>query len=89
MNKRFFTFHQQQRPYIILKWAQTADDKIAGKDDERMLISNEFTNRLVHQWRTEEAAIMIGTNTALKDDPALTARLYPGNSPLRLELIWI
>jgi len=84
LNKRFFTFHQQQRPYIILKWAQTADNKIAAATYERLLISNEFTNRLVHQWRTEEAAIMVGTNTALKDDPSLTARLYPGNNPLRL-----
>jgi diaminohydroxyphosphoribosylaminopyrimidine deaminase/5-amino-6-(5-phosphoribosylamino)uracil reductase len=84
LNKRFFTFHQKQRPYIILKWAQTADGKIAGNDGERIFISNEFTNRLVHQWRAEEAAIMVGTNTALKDDPALTTRLYPGNNPVRL-----
>jgi diaminohydroxyphosphoribosylaminopyrimidine deaminase / 5-amino-6-(5-phosphoribosylamino)uracil reductase len=84
LNKRFFTFHQQQRPYIILKWAQSSDGKIAGNDGERIFISNEFTNRLVHQWRTEEAAIMVGTNTALKDDPALTSRLYPGKNPVRI-----
>ncbi|MGF2412040.1 bifunctional diaminohydroxyphosphoribosylaminopyrimidine deaminase/5-amino-6-(5-phosphoribosylamino)uracil reductase RibD [Ferruginibacter sp.] len=84
LNKRFFTFHQKKRPYIILKWAQSSNGKIAGNDDERIFISNEFTNRLVHQWRAEEAAIMVGTNTALKDDPALTARLYPGNNPVRL-----
>ena len=84
LNKRFFTFHQKQRPYIILKWAQSADGKIAGKKGERIFISNEFTNRLVHQWRSEEAAIMVGTNTALKDNPALTTRLYPGKDPLRL-----
>lgn len=84
LNKRFFTFHQKKRPYIILKWAQSSNEKIAGNDDKRIFISNEFTNRLVHQWRAEEAAIMVGTNTALKDDPALTARLYPGSNPVRL-----
>ena len=84
LNKRFFTFHNQRRPYIILKWAQTNDGKIAGKAGERVFISNEFTNRLVHQWRSEEAAIMVGTTTALKDDPALTPRLYPGKNPLRI-----
>jgi diaminohydroxyphosphoribosylaminopyrimidine deaminase / 5-amino-6-(5-phosphoribosylamino)uracil reductase len=84
LNKRFFIFHKQQRPYIILKWAQSCNNKIAGADDKRIFISNEFTNRLVHQWRSEEAAVMVGTNTALKDNPALTARLYPGKNPLRL-----
>jgi diaminohydroxyphosphoribosylaminopyrimidine deaminase / 5-amino-6-(5-phosphoribosylamino)uracil reductase len=84
LNKRFFIFHQQQRPYIILKWAQSSNKKIAGADDKRIFISNEFTNRLVHQWRSEEAAIMVGTTTVLKDNPALTTRLYPGNNPLRL-----
>ena len=82
LNKRFFTFHEKQRPYIILKWAQSDNGKIGGA--ERLFISNEFTNRLVHQWRAEEAAIMVGTITALKDDPALTTRLWPGNSPVRL-----
>lgn len=84
LNKRFFTFHQQQRPYIILKWAQTANRKIAAKDNTRLLISNEITNRMVHKWRSEETAILVGTNTALKDNPSLTARLWPGNNPLRL-----
>jgi diaminohydroxyphosphoribosylaminopyrimidine deaminase/5-amino-6-(5-phosphoribosylamino)uracil reductase len=84
LNKRFFTFHEKQRPYIILKWAQSSDGKIAAGNGERVFISNEFTNRLVHKWRSEEAAIMIGTKTALLDDPALTARHWPGNSPTRL-----
>jgi diaminohydroxyphosphoribosylaminopyrimidine deaminase/5-amino-6-(5-phosphoribosylamino)uracil reductase len=84
LNKRFFTFHQLRRPYIILKWAQSADNKIAGKDGAQIAISNAFTNRVVHQWRAEEAAIMVGANTALKDDPALTTRLYPGKDPVRL-----
>ena len=83
-NKRFFTFHTQHRPYIILKWAQTANGKIAGASTDRLHISNEFTNRLVHKWRSEEAAILVGTNTALMDDPHLTTRLWPGNNPTRL-----
>ena len=84
LNKRFFTFHQKQRPYIILKWAQTANGKIAGKPGERLFISKACTNRLVHRWRSEEAAIMVGTNTAMLDNPSLTVRLWPGNNPTRL-----
>jgi diaminohydroxyphosphoribosylaminopyrimidine deaminase / 5-amino-6-(5-phosphoribosylamino)uracil reductase len=84
LNKRFFTFHQQQRPYIILKWAQSKDEKIAATGNERFFISNACSNRMVHQWRSEEAAIMVGTNTALKDNPALTTRLVTGNNPVRL-----
>ncbi|MEI2739995.1 MAG: bifunctional diaminohydroxyphosphoribosylaminopyrimidine deaminase/5-amino-6-(5-phosphoribosylamino)uracil reductase RibD [Chitinophagaceae bacterium] len=84
LNKRFFTFHTQQRPYIILKWAQTANGKISSENNERLLISNEYTNRLAHQWRSEEAAILVGTNTALLDNPELTTRLWPGPSPTRL-----
>lgn len=84
LNKRFFTFHEKQRPYIILKWAQSSDGKIARNNSSRLLISNEFTNRLVHKWRSEEAAILVGTNTALLDDPALTTRLWQGNDPVRL-----
>jgi diaminohydroxyphosphoribosylaminopyrimidine deaminase/5-amino-6-(5-phosphoribosylamino)uracil reductase len=86
LNKRFFTFHEQQRPYIILKWAATADGFIAGEVERRLLISNEYTNRLVHKWRSEEAGIMIGTNTALLDDPSLTVRSWTGPSPVRLVL---
>jgi diaminohydroxyphosphoribosylaminopyrimidine deaminase/5-amino-6-(5-phosphoribosylamino)uracil reductase len=84
VNKRFFTFHNQGRPYIILKWAQTSDNKIASNTDERLFISNQFSNRRVHQWRSEESAILIGTNTALLDNPLLTNRLWTGNSPARL-----
>ncbi len=85
LNKRFFTFHRQHRPYVVLKWAQTADGKIAGSaGSERLLISNEYTNRLVHKWRSEEVAILVGTNTALLDDPELNTRLWPGKSPIRL-----
>jgi len=100
LNRRFFSFHTKQRPYVILKWAQTADGFIAvpmdpaigltlkdpGKRNDRLHISNEFSSRLVHKWRSEEAAILVGTNTALYDDPELTTRLWPGHSPVRLIL---
>lgn len=99
LNKRFFTFHLQHRPYIILKWAQTGDGKIAplnpppagggmntASSVQRLLISNEFTNKLVHKWRSEEASILVGTNTALLDDPQLTNRYWPGKQPVRLVL---
>jgi diaminohydroxyphosphoribosylaminopyrimidine deaminase/5-amino-6-(5-phosphoribosylamino)uracil reductase len=120
LNKRFFTFHNRHRPYVILKWAQTADGYIAplnllkggnskpqskshttgkttigvwenenpplggGEAMPRLFISNEYTNRLVHQWRSEEASILVGTNTVLQDDPQLNNRLWPGPSPVRL-----
>ena len=95
LNKRFFTFYEKQRPYIILKWAQSSDGKTAPlyppkggalghTGAKRLFISNEFTNRLVHKWRSEEAAILVGTNTALLDDPSLTTRLWPGKNPVRL-----
>ncbi len=125
LNKRFFTFHTQHRPYIILKWAETADGKIApsnspeggeshaqpslneetslkkeistsedgvlmaspvggSRKGARLYISNEQTNRLVHKWRSEEASILIGTNTALFDDPELTTKHWTGPSAIRL-----
>jgi diaminohydroxyphosphoribosylaminopyrimidine deaminase / 5-amino-6-(5-phosphoribosylamino)uracil reductase len=92
LNKRFFTFHTYHRPYIMLKWAQTADGKIAythpgqgsASTGTRLFISNAFTNRLVHKWRSEHMAILVGTNTAMQDDPALNTRLWPGNNPVRL-----
>ncbi|MGE5106799.1 MAG: bifunctional diaminohydroxyphosphoribosylaminopyrimidine deaminase/5-amino-6-(5-phosphoribosylamino)uracil reductase RibD [Sphingobacteriales bacterium] len=84
LNKRFFTFHTRHRPYIILKWAQTADEFIANADYSRVFITNEYTNRLVHNWRAEESAILIGTNTALFDNPELTTRLTEGKNPIRL-----
>jgi diaminohydroxyphosphoribosylaminopyrimidine deaminase/5-amino-6-(5-phosphoribosylamino)uracil reductase len=84
LNKAFFTFHQRQRPYIILKWAQSSDKKIAATGHQRIFISNDIVNRLVHQWRSETASILVGTNTALKDDPALTTRLVSGKNPVRL-----
>jgi diaminohydroxyphosphoribosylaminopyrimidine deaminase / 5-amino-6-(5-phosphoribosylamino)uracil reductase len=84
VNKRFFTFHTHHRPYVILKWAQTLDNKISQEGGNRLLISNEHTNRIVHKWRSEEMAIAIGTNTALDDDPELTTRLWPGVDPIRI-----
>jgi diaminohydroxyphosphoribosylaminopyrimidine deaminase / 5-amino-6-(5-phosphoribosylamino)uracil reductase len=84
LNKRFFYTVQHQRPYIILKWASTANGMIASADGSRLMISNGVTNRLVHRWRSEEAAIMVGTNTALADDPSLNVRHWKGKSPVRV-----
>lgn len=84
LNRRFFCFHKQKRPYVILKWAQTENGYFAPYGNRRYQLSNEYSARLVHKWRTEEAAIMVGTNTALADDPQLTARLWNGNQPLRI-----
>jgi diaminohydroxyphosphoribosylaminopyrimidine deaminase/5-amino-6-(5-phosphoribosylamino)uracil reductase len=117
LNRRFFTFNTLHRPYIVLKWAQSANGRIAGATlghvsggagalgagrvgesgaglasgggvsegvGERVFISNEYTNRLVHKWRSEEAAILVGTRTALADDPSLTVRLWSGPDPVRL-----
>ncbi|MBN2276103.1 MAG: bifunctional diaminohydroxyphosphoribosylaminopyrimidine deaminase/5-amino-6-(5-phosphoribosylamino)uracil reductase RibD [Bacteroidales bacterium] len=91
LNKRFFTFHSLKRPYIILKWAQSADgfiDVIRHKADPAQpnWISGEISRMLVHKWRTEEQAIMVGTNTALLDNPQLNARHWPGKSPMRIVL---
>lgn len=86
VNRRFFCFHKQKRPYVILKWAQTQDGFIAPADRSRLQITNAESQKLVHKWRTEEAAIMVGTHTALSDDPQLTARLYEGKQPLRIVL---
>ena len=84
INRRFFSFHLKKRPYIILKWAESMNGKVAAKDQSRILISNEFTNRLVHKWRNEETAIMVGTNTALHDDPSLTNRYWGRKDPVRV-----
>lgn len=86
LNRRFLTFHQKMRPYIILKWAQTKNQFITNHSSKRLLITNEFTNRLVHQWRSEEASILVGANTALMDNPRLTNRYTNGKQPVRLVL---
>jgi diaminohydroxyphosphoribosylaminopyrimidine deaminase / 5-amino-6-(5-phosphoribosylamino)uracil reductase len=84
LNKRFFTFHTKKRPYIILKWAQTNDGFIAQEDGYPIKISNDFTNKLVHKWRAEEPAILVGTNTVEKDNPSLTTRYWKGNNAVRI-----
>lgn len=89
LNRRFFTFNEKHRPYIILKWAQTADkyiDKLpkAKSSQKGVRITDEACQTLVHQWRSEEQAILVGTNTAVNDNPSLTTRLIEGKNPLRI-----
>src|SRR5690606_28219866 len=62
LNKRFFTFHEKKRPYVILKWAETADGFMASSEPEQKWISNSYSKQLVHKWRTEEQGILVGTN---------------------------
>lgn len=83
LNKRFFTFHQKKRPFIILKWAQSADGFI---DDhfQPAQIGNALTKQFVHQIRSEENAILVGTATALNDNPSLTTREITGRNPIRI-----
>lgn len=84
LNKRFFTFIEKKRPYIILKWAQTADGFIARENFDSKWISNDLSRTWVHKWRTEEDAIMVGTNTALHDNPKLNVRSWTGRNPVRI-----
>jgi diaminohydroxyphosphoribosylaminopyrimidine deaminase / 5-amino-6-(5-phosphoribosylamino)uracil reductase len=89
LNKRFFTFHSKFRPYVILKWAQTQDGFIdvlrtPAHPQQPNWITNRQARMLVHKWRTEEQAIMVGTNTALCDNPRLNVRDWEGNSPVRV-----
>ena len=89
LNKRFFTFHNKKRPYIILKWAETADGFIAPstkKEQKPVWITNAYSRQLVHKWRTEEQAILVGTQTVLDDNPSLNARDFFGNNPIRIVL---
>jgi diaminohydroxyphosphoribosylaminopyrimidine deaminase / 5-amino-6-(5-phosphoribosylamino)uracil reductase len=84
LNKRFFTRVKSQRPYIILKWAKTADGFFAPDDDRQFWISGPESRRLVHQWRAEEDAILIGKNTAMIDNPQLNLRHWEGKAPKRV-----
>lgn len=84
LNKSFFCFHNNKRPYVILKWAATNDGFVAASLGGRLTISNELTNRYTHHQRATSDAIMVGSVTALKDNPALTPRLWPGKPPLRI-----
>lgn len=91
LHRRFFTFQNKKRPYIILKWAETKDGFIAPSDKFRkdinpVWITNKKSRQLVHKWRTQEQAILVGTNTVLQDNPSLTARDWEGNSPIRIVL---
>ena len=90
MNRRFLTFMQKGRPYIRLKWAMSSDgfmDKLRAADEKGSFrISGDEARRISHRWRTEESAILIGAQTAIVDDPDLTARFWPGKSPIRVLL---
>lgn len=86
LNRRFFTRVKKQRPYIILKWAQTADGFFAPEDQKQQWISGNQAKLLAHRWRGEEDAILVGKNTALIDNPQLNTRLWPGKNPKRIVL---
>ena len=91
LNRRFFTFMEQRRPYVILKWAESADgfmappgvraDNLGRSTSKIYWLSTQRQNRLNHRWRTEEAAILVGSETYLKDSPTLTPRHYLGPAP--------
>lgn len=88
INKRFFTFHEKKRPYIILKWAQTSNGHmsrwpLSDKREDNWITCSE-SNLLVHEWRAEEEAIMVGTNTVIYDNPELTVRWVKGKNPIRV-----
>ena len=89
VNRRFFTFHEKKRPYIILKWAESQDGFIAPKQKEAqkpVWITNQYSRQLVHKWRSEEQGILVGANTVLADNPSLTTRDWKGASPTRIVL---
>jgi diaminohydroxyphosphoribosylaminopyrimidine deaminase / 5-amino-6-(5-phosphoribosylamino)uracil reductase len=89
LNKRFFTFHKKKRPYIILKWAESQDGFIAPatkSEQKPVWITNEFSRQLVHKWRSEEQAILVGTQTVIDDNPKLNTRDWFGNNPIRIVL---
>lgn len=84
VNRRFLTRIEKKRPYIILKWAQSADGFIAGENGEPIKISNNISQIYSHKLRVQEDAILIGTQTAIKDNPSLSSRNYIGSNPIRL-----
>tara|TARA_B100000768_G_scaffold181355_1_gene204005 strand:- start:11196 stop:12122 length:927 start_codon:yes stop_codon:yes gene_type:complete len=86
-HKRFFTYHTKKRPYIILKWAESSDGYIAPlskSETKPVWISNTHSRQLVHQWRAEEQAILVGANTVIQDNPSLTTRDVEGANPIRI-----
>ncbi len=91
LNRRFFRVHEDGRPYIILKWAQSADgwlspEDYAASEREKYWITGKPAVQLVHKWRSEEDAILVGRNTVERDDPSLTVRSWPGRNPVRIVL---
>ncbi len=89
LNNRFFTFMQKSRPYIILKWAETADGFLSPEnrpETKPVWITNSHSRQMVHKWRSEEHAILVGSNTVIDDDPELTVRDWTGNNPIRIVL---
>ena len=90
LNKRFFTFHTKKRPYIILKWAESQDGYLSpytiGNFENKppVWLTNPVSKQLVHQWRAEEMAILVGTHTALMDNPELSVRQATGHNPIRV-----
>ena len=91
LNKRFFTFHNKKRPYIILKWAESQDsflapEKIVDQERKPVWITNTYSRQLVHKWRSEEQAILVGTQTVVDDNPKLNTRDWSGNNPVRVVL---
>jgi len=85
LNKRFFTYHREERPYILLKWAQSKDGFIAPKKQEgKFWMTSKESKELVHKWRSQEDGILVGRITADKDNPQLTNRLFDGKNPIRL-----
>jgi diaminohydroxyphosphoribosylaminopyrimidine deaminase/5-amino-6-(5-phosphoribosylamino)uracil reductase len=89
LNKRFFTSHQKKRPYIILKWAESQDGFISPKvkaEQKPVWITNAYSRQLVHKWRSEEQAILVGTQTVIDDNPKLDVRDWTGNNPVRIVL---
>ena len=85
LNRRFFTFHEKRRPYVILKWAESKDGFIAPRNQqEPFWMTSSNSKKLVHKWRAEEDAILVGRITAQKDNPSLTVREVTGSNPIRL-----
>jgi diaminohydroxyphosphoribosylaminopyrimidine deaminase / 5-amino-6-(5-phosphoribosylamino)uracil reductase len=84
LNRRFFTYFSLDRPYLILKWATTADGYMARENNDSKWISNVYSRQIVHKWRSEEDGIMVGANTVKHDDPALNVRDWDGKDPVRI-----
>ena len=85
LNKRFFCYHIKKRPYIILKWAKSKDNFIAPINQEKSFwMTSDESKKLVHSWRAEEDAILVGRKTVVADNPSLTVRVCEGKNPIRI-----